>query len=63
MDQPTALLAGALDQLMRHNLSGCEHAAHQAARLLDALAERPDVDGETRYLCDKMRDRLERGHG
>lgn len=63
MDQPTTLLAGALDQLMRHNLSGCEHAAHQAARLLDALAERPDVDGETRYLCGMMRDRLEAGHG
>lgn len=57
-----ALLAGALDQLMRHQLSGCEHAAHQAARLLDALAERPEVDRETRYLCGKMCERLESGH-
>lgn len=62
MDNPTTLIAGALDQVLRHQLSGCPQAAHQAARLLDAIAERPDVDQETRYLCGKMSERLEAGH-
>ncbi len=62
MDSNTALYAGALDHLMRHALTGCGQAAHQAARLLDALAERADVDQETRSLCGRMCDRLEAGH-
>lgn len=62
MDSNTALLTGALDHLMRHSLTGCQHAAHQAARLLDALSERADVDRETRALCGKMCERLEAGH-
>jgi hypothetical protein len=63
MDSNTALYAGALDQLMRHALTGCEHAAHQAARLLDALSERADVDCDTRSLCDRMREKLEAERG
>ncbi len=63
MDSNTALYAGALDQLMRHALTGCGHAAHQAARLLDVLSQRVDVDSETRSLCDKMCERLEAAHG
>jgi hypothetical protein len=47
---------------MRHALTGCGHAAHQASRLLDALSERADVDSETRALCVKMCERLETGH-
>ena len=62
MDSPTALYIGALDHLMRHALTGCGHAAHQAARLLDVLAQRPDVDSETRRLCGCMCERLEAGH-
>lgn len=62
MDSNTALLTGALDHLMRHSLTGCRQAAHQAARLLDALSERADLDGETRTLCGRMCDRLESGH-
>lgn len=59
MDSPTSLLAGALDQLMRHALTGCRQAGHQAARLLDVLAERGDVDPETRRLCGRMCEKLE----
>lgn len=62
MDNPTALYIGALDHLMRHALTGCGHAAHQAARLLDVLAQRPDVDSDTRQLCGRMCERLEVGH-
>jgi hypothetical protein len=63
MDTPTALYIGALDHLMRHALIGCGHAAHQAARLLDVLAQRPDVDSDTRQLCGRMCDQLEASHG
>ena len=59
MEHTTVLLTGALDQLMRHQLTGCRQAAHQAVRLLDALAERADVDAETRGLCGRMCDYLQ----
>lgn len=63
MDSNTALFAGALDHLMRHALTGCEQAAHQASRLLDVLSERSDVDSDTRKLCGRMCDKLEAGRG
>ncbi len=63
MDSNTALYAGALDHLMRHALTGCEHAAHQASRLLDVLSERTDVDSETRVLCGRMSEQLASGRG
>lgn len=53
-----ALITGALDQLMRHQLTGCQKAAHQAVRLLDALADDPELDGETRALCDRLGQRM-----
>jgi hypothetical protein len=62
MDSNTALFAGALDHLMHHTLTGCEHAAHHAVQLLDVLADRPDVDSETRLLCGRMCERLEHPH-
>lgn len=62
MDSKTALFAGALDHLMRHTLTGCGQAAHHAARLLDVLSERSDVDSETRCLCGRMCELLEAGH-
>jgi hypothetical protein len=62
MDSNTALIAGALDHLMRHTLTGCEHAAHHAAQLLDVLSERTDLDSETRCLCGRMSEHLETGH-
>lgn len=59
MTQPTALLfAGALDHLMRHHLTGCRHAAQHAASLLERLSARPDVDGETQCLCERMSESL-----
>ncbi|HNQ04071.1 MAG TPA: hypothetical protein PKH69_05605 [Thiobacillaceae bacterium] len=63
MDSNTALFAGALDQLMRHSLTGCGQAAHQAARLLERLSECADLDHDTRGLCVRMCDKLEAGMG
>jgi|JFJP01.1.fsa_nt_gi hypothetical protein len=62
MDHNTALLTGALDQLMRHTLTGCGRAAHQASRLLDLLAEQSELDSETRELCGRMSEELAAGH-
>ena len=62
MDNRTALIASALDHLMRHTLTGCEQAAHHAAQLLDRLSERADLDREMRNLCDRMSERLGAGH-
>ena len=62
MDSNTALLAGALDHLMRHSLTGCVQAAHHAAQLLDVLSDRNDLDSDTRSLCGRMSELLESGH-
>jgi hypothetical protein len=63
MTQPTAtLFAGALDNLMRHALTGCAHSAHHAAYLLDKLADRFDVDSETKCLCGRMSEALVDSH-
>lgn len=62
MENTNALLTGALDQLMRHQLTGCTRAAYQAARLLDALAESAEVDVITQSLCGQMCDRLQGAH-
>jgi hypothetical protein len=43
---------------MRHDLTGCEYAALQAANLLDHLSDMPDIDGETRDLCEHMSQKL-----
>jgi hypothetical protein len=53
------LLAGALSHLVRYQLTGCTHSAHVAAQLLDQLADRADVDGDTRSLCGHMSTVLE----
>ena len=63
MDSNTALIAAALDHLMRHALTGCAHDGHQASRLLDVLSERPEVDSDTRKLCGRMCEKLEAGFG
>ena len=54
----TQLFAGALSQLMRHDLSGCPRATRNAVDLLDRLAELPELDRETRDLCHRMSERL-----
>lgn len=48
------LFAGALSLLMRHQLTGCTHAASQAASLFDRLSDTPELDEETRCLCDQI---------
>lgn len=64
MTQPTAsLFAGALDHLIRHSLTGCGQAAHHAAHLLEQLSTQPDVDSDTRCLCEQMSDALALGGG
>jgi len=56
---PTAeLWAGALSLLLIHGESGCPHSALNAARLLERLADAPDLDDETRGLCERASNRL-----
>jgi len=56
---PTAeLWAGALSLLLIHNESGCPHSALNAARLLERLSNAPDLDDETRGLCERASNRL-----
>ena len=55
-----ALWAGALSLLLIHDESGCPHSALNAARLLDYLCEQPDLDDETRQLCERASLRLSR---
>lgn len=57
------LYAGALAELLRHQLSGCRHAAWKAADLLERLARLPGIDDETRKLCDRMSERLAHAGG
>lgn len=54
----TELFAGALSQLLRHDLSGCPRATRNAADLLERLSCLPGLDEETRHLCDRMSERL-----
>lgn len=55
---PNVLWAGALSLLLRHNETGCAKSARQAADLLDRLADSPDLDSDTRNLCQRASDRL-----
>lgn len=54
-----ALLADALDHLMRYRLTGCPHSGPHAAHLLDQLTGQPDLDNDTRCLCGRMSEALE----
>ncbi len=54
-----SLLAGALNHLVRFQLTGCSHSARVAAHLLDQIADRSDVDGDTRTLYGRMSTALE----
>lgn len=58
---PRELWAGALSLLLMHNESGCPHSALNAARLLDRLSESSELDDETRDLCERASNRLNRG--
>ncbi len=52
------LWAGALSLLLIHGESGCPHSALNAARLLERLSNAPDLDDETRELCERASYRL-----
>lgn len=52
------LWAGALSLLLRHDLTGCSVTARQAATVLDRIASCPEVDAETRSLCEAASFRL-----
>ena len=56
----TELWAGALSLLLIHSESGCPHSALNAARLLDRLCDSPELDEETRNLCERASQRLTR---
>ena len=56
---PTALLAGALDHLLRFTLNGCDQSARHAAYLLDRLSNQDDMGDELRDLCQRMSESLE----
>ena len=56
---PPELWAGALSLLLIHDESGCPHSALNAARLLDRLSDSPELDEETRNLCERAIRRLE----
>ena len=52
--RPHAICAGALNLLIRHDLTGCPKAALQAAELLGRLADLSGTDREARRLVDTM---------
>lgn len=59
---PAAQLAyGALDQLMRHVLTGCAQSARRAALLLERIEASETADDEMRANCRRLRERLEDG--
>lgn len=49
---------GALSLLLRHGETGCSRSAQLAAELLDRLADAPDLDPDTRALCERASCRL-----
>lgn len=55
---PTALWAGALSLLLIHQETACPHAARNAARLLERISNTPDLDADTRHLCERASQRL-----
>jgi len=56
------LLAAALDNLIRHALTGCAQAAHRAAMLLERVGQALETDTELKDACERMRERLEERH-
>jgi hypothetical protein len=50
--------AGTLTLILIHAESGCRHSALHAARLLEQLSETPELDDETRALCERASQRF-----
>lgn len=59
MSANNGLWAGALSMLLQHSETGCPQAARHAARLLACLGDAPELDAETRSLCERASLRLE----
>ena len=57
------LTTGALALLLRHDLTGCIQAGHQAAGLLERLAETAALDRATRERYLRMSERLLNARG
>ena len=55
------LWAGALSLILIHDESGCPHSALNAARILDRLCAAPEIDDDTRALCERASNRLSQG--
>lgn len=55
------LFCGALDNLMRHLLTGCAQSAQRAALLLGRIESAESTDAEMRATCERMREQLEDG--
>ncbi len=58
---PAAMLAGALDHLLRYSLTGCGQSGRHAAYLLDRLANQDGMGDELRALCSRMSETLADG--
>lgn len=56
--QHSPLWAGALSLVLVHAETGCQHAAQQAANLLDHLADDEAMEANTRALCERASERL-----
>jgi hypothetical protein len=52
------LWIGALQLVLRQELSDCALAAYQAVGVLERIAELPESDAEMRGLCESMCERL-----
>ncbi|QLI81677.1 hypothetical protein HZU75_09100 [Chitinibacter fontanus] len=52
------LWAGALSLVLIHAETGCQHAAQQAAKLLEHLAADDAMEATTRALCERASERL-----
>lgn len=58
---PTAVLAAALDNLVRYSVTGCGQAARRAADHLERLSETRSVDEDMRRMYSQLSERLIRG--
>jgi hypothetical protein len=54
----SGLFAAALSQVLGHELTECRREGRHADDLLDRLLCEPDLDAETRWLCEEKVRRL-----
>ena len=56
------LLSAALDNLIRHTLTGCGQSTRRAIILLGRLESALETDSELQDACQRMREHLEAGY-